>query len=1445
MSTPTSPIGQLSGPVVLTGVVPGYAIIPSPTPLTFLNYYDGKFLQASDLRREQLATQSMIELSNQAGGTPGPSYGFDITLGCGDTLTLGPGLATDQQGRVLYLPQSVDVAVSDLLASMQVQGGSGSASPPCSGTAGSAATGVAPTTFQPCDPTISAPSATPVSGTDLYLVTLAAAEGLCGTNEVFGQLCEAACVTASDRPWRIEGVLLGLVPLTLGQVPTSKSVMLTQTHLRSRVASAYYAAETAAGASLTSAAGLAAGAWCLGAAPVAGDAIYLGVLARAGGSTVFLDEWTARRERIETCPQRYWAGRMTMRPWNVFLAQVLQYQCQLSEVLSDGGTVNLVTNPLDQAMTLLGRSAELIDELQAAQPAPAQPAPEPAAPTPAAAPAAPVTAGSTLEQDIADYRQEVTDVLAGKTTPSSHALIDGGIVELPPAGWLPVNLTTGIALEMQMYQMLGAGVDLRFCVMRHDQAGSEFTRGQHLDRISLLAGLDDPKHQLQQVDILVPDGIWQTAAGAAPAPPSITPSLDWVLFRRRSDVTCSPLPPLDTVTLYADPAADVRSATDDWNQLSAGKGEDVKWTKVGELQFDAGTASLVTTSATVQGWWSAAGIGQQLIGVAYAPVASASDQVALGRANSLVAALAPPAGSGQPAVTALATSPEKLQPGVTDALFVVASPVVTVEVWSTTLANDKLAEQELSLITGNGTGTVEATWVLAGTAALALDSPPKLLSWTGDPSAVKSGIYAGYTPATLLGERPASRRCWARSAARPSQRCRSRRTPLSPPAPARPAASSQSQSLRSNAMADHDHASDSERPSGNDAPRRATAPAKEAGTTSTGAGTAPARAVTPDATRSPDAASLGAQQVKAKLVSEGALNFLSTKTTGQTCSADDQVCEPVQRCGIGSSCGCAPEDQMAGVQRDVQRAITGGGVPLHPGVLPRMGAAFSADFSSVRVHTGPAADEVASKLKAHALTAGPDIVFRDGAYRPGTQSGDRLLAHELAHVVQQRDGLVRAPVDGGPSDPLERAADAAAGHALRAVPSTPAPAEAGVGQAHGAGGSAGTAGNSPAQRGRDDRAQGGEEQQAAGRADEGRKRAPVRGAAASPVTVQRDATDDLADYIARDLDAYVAQHPKPYAHILEVFKKLRPDIEDNVAAAFTELQVDSKLTEFATTKEGRDMLDVLTEAMITGSVTVFESQQAERILIAKANRTPGAEYAAQAERIARLRHRASSPFGHEDKGDEDAYAAQVAQDLHVYAARELYAQIINEFGELRADIQDNVAAAFVELQSDAQLETYAGSSDPKGPGMLDVLYEAIITGSVSAFESLQAERILIAKANLAKANRMPGAEYVAQAERIAGLRDRAEDRASIDKLGVDIVATMIAHGLLASVTEGRYRDIITKINDLSSDIEEQCRLPFRRATAADRPGKVCRQHRWPRNAGCSVRGHHYRQRHRL
>ncbi len=138
----------------------------------------------------------------------------------------------------------------------------------------------------------------------------------------------------------------------------------------------------------------------------------------------------------------------------------------------------------------------------------------------------------------------------------------------------------------------------------------------------------------------------------------------------------------------------------------------------------------------------------------------------------------------------------------------------------------------------------------------------------------------------------------------------------------------------------------------------------------------------------------------------------------------------VQRCGIGSSCECPHQDQLAGVQRDLQAATAGGGAALPAGTRAVMEGAFAADFTPVRVHTGPASDRVASGLGARALTAGRDIVFGPGAFRPHTPGGARLLAHELAHVVQQASGLPRAAIDGGATDPLEKAAEAAAGQAV-------------------------------------------------------------------------------------------------------------------------------------------------------------------------------------------------------------------------------------------------------------------------------------------------------------------------------------------------------------------------------------------------------------------------------
>jgi hypothetical protein len=68
-----------------------------------------------------------------------------------------------------------------------------------------------------------------------------------------------------------------------------------------------------------------------------------------------------------------------------------------------------------------------------------------------------------------------------------------------------------------------------------------------------------------------------------------------------------------------------------------------------------------------------------------------------------------------------------------------------------------------------------------------------------------------------------------------------------------------------------------------------------------------------------------------------------------------------------------------------------------------MGARFGHDFSRVRVHTDTTAARSAAAVSALAYTVGSDVVFAHGAYRPTTRSGAALLAHELAHVVQQGD----------------------------------------------------------------------------------------------------------------------------------------------------------------------------------------------------------------------------------------------------------------------------------------------------------------------------------------------------------------------------------------------------------------------------------------------------------
>lgn len=108
----------------------------------------------------------------------------------------------------------------------------------------------------------------------------------------------------------------------------------------------------------------------------------------------------------------------------------------------------------------------------------------------------------------------------------------------------------------------------------------------------------------------------------------------------------------------------------------------------------------------------------------------------------------------------------------------------------------------------------------------------------------------------------------------------------------------------------------------------------------------------------------------------------------------------MQRRSNGNGGGHAPES--ADAPPIVHEVLRSPGQPLDASVRPFMESRFGRDLSDVRVHTDSVASKSAQAVNALAYTAGPDVVFAPGQYDPETVNGKKLLAHELAHVVQQR-----------------------------------------------------------------------------------------------------------------------------------------------------------------------------------------------------------------------------------------------------------------------------------------------------------------------------------------------------------------------------------------------------------------------------------------------------------
>lgn len=141
--------------------------------------------------------------------------------------------------------------------------------------------------------------------------------------------------------------------------------------------------------------------------------------------------------------------------------------------------------------------------------------------------------------------------------------------------------------------------------------------------------------------------------------------------------------------------------------------------------------------------------------------------------------------------------------------------------------------------------------------------------------------------------------------------------------------------------------------------------------------------------------------------------------------------EPVSRKPDGEGDGVAP-----GARDAVARAAGSTGAPLPADVRGRFESSLGIGLFGVRVHTGAASADAARAVGARAYTTGNDIHFAQGAYAPGDPSGVHLLAHEVAHTVQQSASpALQCKLElSSPGDAAELEADHAAAHMVTGAP---------------------------------------------------------------------------------------------------------------------------------------------------------------------------------------------------------------------------------------------------------------------------------------------------------------------------------------------------------------------------------------------------------------------------
>ena len=129
------------------------------------------------------------------------------------------------------------------------------------------------------------------------------------------------------------------------------------------------------------------------------------------------------------------------------------------------------------------------------------------------------------------------------------------------------------------------------------------------------------------------------------------------------------------------------------------------------------------------------------------------------------------------------------------------------------------------------------------------------------------------------------------------------------------------------------------------------------------------------------------------------------------------------------------------LDREIARAIDeqrGRGRELDADARSGLENAMGEDFSDVRIHDDAESHELSKAVSAEAFTTGSDVFFQSGKYEPASSEGQKLLAHELTHVTQQRGASpVSEMTVSDPGDASEVEASAIADRISSAQPSAP------------------------------------------------------------------------------------------------------------------------------------------------------------------------------------------------------------------------------------------------------------------------------------------------------------------------------------------------------------------------------------------------------------------------